>query len=216
MLRSWKSSRQPARRVGILPGALNPVTTAHLELARQGVRQYGLGEVLFLLPQVLPHKEYTGAAFEQRVEMLEAALATEPQFAIGSTDQGLFIYIARECRPVYVPEAEFFFICGRDAAERVVNWDYGPGSRFADMLEEFQMLVAPREGAYSVPAEYAGRIHLLDVPPEVEVCSSSAVRDAIGAGGDWRHLVPPPVAAIIQREGLYAGRVSGVNQAQTP
>ena len=91
MLRFWKRSEAAARRLGILPAAFNPVTAAHLEMARQGAAQYRLDEVLFLLPFTFPHKEFEGASFEQRLEMLEAALAAESRFSIGSTAQGLFI-----------------------------------------------------------------------------------------------------------------------------
>ncbi|MBI3694490.1 MAG: hypothetical protein HY238_06585 [Acidobacteria bacterium] len=197
MLDFWKSSEPRGRRVGILPAAFNPVTLAHLEMARQGVRQYGLDEILFLLPRVFPHKIYTGASFEQRVEMLQAALAAEPHFSIGSTDQGLFLDIARACRPAYGPEAELFFLCGRDAAERIVNWDYGEGPPFADQLGEFQMLVAPRGGPYVAPPEYAGRIHLLDLAPEFEEVCSTAAREGV------ERFVPLAVAEIIRRDRLY-------------
>lgn len=203
MLRFWKTRAAQGRRIGILPAAFNPPTVAHLEIARAAAPQYALDEVLFLLPQVLPHKEFTGANFEQRVEMLRAALAREQQFSIGSTDQGLFIDIARACRPVYTPEAELFFICGRDAAERIVDWDYGSEIAFSEQLQQYELLVAPRGGPYQPPPECASRIHPLDLAPQFEEFSSSAVRDAIAAGQPWEHLVPPAVAEIIRREGLY-------------
>ena len=205
MLRFWKSSSAPerVRRLGILPAAFNPPTIAHLEIARHAARQHALDEVVFLLPEVFPHKGWEGATFEQRVEMLQAALADEPRFSCGSSDKGLFIEIARACRPIY-PEAEFFFLCGRDAAERIMNWDYGAEIPFAAQLEHYQMLVAPRGGPAAIPPAYAGRIHPLDVAPEFESFSSSAVREAIAAGQAWEHLAPGAVAAIIQRDRLYA------------
>jgi len=190
-------------RLGILPSAFNPVTIAHLELARQAMRQYSLDEVLFLLPRVFPHKAYAGPSFEQRLEMLLAAFAAEPQFSVGSTDQGLFIDIVREAQAIYHPQTEFFLICGRDAAERAVNWDYGAGPAFAEQLKEFQMLVAPRGGSWSAPQEYAARIRQIDLPRELQLCSSSGVRDAIAAGRDWEHFVPTPTAEIIRRRQLY-------------
>lgn len=223
MLHLWKSSRAardfPASpqangtatagsavshtRLGILPSAFNPVTVAHLGLARQAQRQYSLGEVLFLLPRVFPHKAYAGPSFEQRLEMLLAAVAGEPEFSVGSTDQGLFIDIVREAQAVYELQTDFFLICGGDAAERAVNWDYGSLPPFAEQLREFQMLVAPRGRFWAAPPEYAARIHQLDLPPELQLCSSSAVRDAIAAGQDWEHLVPTPAAEIIRRQQLY-------------
>jgi len=205
MLRFWKDSETPGRRLGILSAAFNPVTVAHLEMARQARREYRLDEVLFLLPLRLPHKEYTGASLPQRLEMLRAALAAEPQFSIGSTDRGLFLDIARECRPAYGSQAEFFFLCGRDAAERIAAWDYGEEIPFGEQLQQFQMLVAPREGPYLPPREWAGRIHALSVSPGIAAVSSSMVRGAIAAGKAWAHLVPAGAAAIIRRDGLYGG-----------
>jgi nicotinate-nucleotide adenylyltransferase len=208
MLRFRKSAARPAagagRRLGIIPAAFNPPTIAHLEIARAAARQYCLDEVLCLLPQVLPHKEFTGASFEQRVEMLRAAFAGEPQFSIGSTDQGLFIDIARACRSEYGPETELYFICGRDAAERIAHWDYSADIPFAEQLQRYQLLVAPRVGSYQPPPEYAGRIHSLDLRPQFEEFSSSAVRDAIATGCPWEHLVPAAVAEIIRRGPLYS------------
>jgi len=199
MLRFWKSSSTPGRRVGILPAAFNPITNAHLEMARQAVRQYALDEVLLLLPRVFPHKKYAGASFEQRLEVLKAAVAEENRFSIGSTDKGLFIDIARACRLHYGPQAEFFFLCGRDAAERIVGWDYGPGVHFTDLLAEFQMLVAPRGGEYQVPPGCEGRIRPLELPRDLEACSSSAVREAIAAGQPWEHLVPKTAVDAIRK-----------------
>jgi nicotinate-nucleotide adenylyltransferase len=203
MLRFWKNSEKPGRRLGILSAAFNPVTVAHLEIASQARRQYRLDEVLFLLPLRLPHKEYTGANLEQRLEMLRAALASEAQFSIGSTDRGLFLDIARECRPEYGRQAEFFFLCGRDAAERIAAWDYGEEIPFGEQLQHYQLLVAPREGPYVPPPEWAGRVHALSVSPGIGAVSSSMVRGAIAAGGAWAHLVPAGAAVVIRRDRLY-------------
>ncbi len=167
------------------------------------MRQFALDEALLLLPEVFPHKPYTGASFDQRLEMIRAALADEPRFSIASSEAGLFTDIARAARPHYGPDVEFFFVCGRDAAERIVNWDYGAGVSFAKQLQEFQMLVAPRDGPYTPPPEFAARIHQLDTPPALHDCSASVVREAIAAGQPWDHLVPPPAAAIIRRDRLY-------------
>jgi nicotinate-nucleotide adenylyltransferase len=203
MLHFWKASAAPGRRLGILPAAFNPPTLAHLTMAGQALQQYRLDEVLFLLPMELPHKAFSEATFEQRLEMLRAAVAEEPRLSIGSTDRGLFLEIARECRPVYGPEAEFFFLCGRDAAERVIHWDYGPDPPFAEQLSQFQLLVAPRGGPFEPPAEFASRIHPLEMPASLSACSSSAARHAIAAGRPWEQFVPPAVAAIIRRDRLY-------------
>src|SRR5215472_12049714 len=86
-------------RLGVLPGAFNPITVAHMALARAALRH--VDEVVFVLPRVFPHKNYSGASFAERVEMLRAAVAGDQVFSIATADGGLFAEIARECRDAY-------------------------------------------------------------------------------------------------------------------
>src|SRR5438270_12394355 len=89
----------PVRRLGILPGSFNPVTVAHLALARAALAH--VDEVVFVLPRVFPHKNYSGASFGDRVAMLRAAAANQTAFSIATAEGGLFVEIARECREAY-------------------------------------------------------------------------------------------------------------------
>jgi nicotinate-nucleotide adenylyltransferase len=173
-----------------LAGSFNPPTIAHIELALAGSRCVDL--ILFVVPRVFPHKEYSGATLEQRVEMLDAVSPAIPH-AIASTEQGLFIDIARECRDHYGTEVQLSFICGRDAAERILHWDYGRAGVVEEMLREFELLVAPRGGYFSPPAEYHDRIHALQVRGGHEEVSSTEVRERIARGEPWEHLVPEKI-----------------------
>jgi nicotinate-nucleotide adenylyltransferase len=184
------------RRLGILSGSFNPPTRAHLALARAALAE--VDEVLFVLPRAFPHKQYEGASFADRIGMLERAVEDEPRFSIAATDRGLFIEIARECRTVY-DDAALFFLCGRDAAERIVNWDYGDPGAFAEMLEVFELLVAARQGEYIPPEPLAGRIHPLAMETEYDNVSASEVRRRIGCGEDWEELVPESIAPMVKR-----------------
>src|ERR1700678_4416755 len=87
------------RRVGVLAGAFNPVTVAHLALARAALSQ--VDEVVFVLPKLFPHKPYQGAPFAERVEMLRAAIRNETAISIAAANGGLFLEIAAECRQAY-------------------------------------------------------------------------------------------------------------------
>ena len=146
-------------RLGILPGAFNPPTLAHLALARAALGR--LDEVVFVLPRVFPHKDFDGPGFDLRIQMLLAATANQPRFSVASTQGGLFLEIARECRALYGPRPELWFVCGSDAAERIVNWDYGQPGAFQRQLEEFGLLVASRLGGYQPPASMQiGRAHV--------------------------------------------------------
>lgn len=183
-------------RLGILPGSFNPVTIAHLALAKSALA--AVSEVVFVLPRSFPHKLYVGASFPQRVEMLRAALRNEPECSIAASDSGLFVDIAAECRAAYGRNTRLTFICGRDAAERIAQWDYGVPGAFDAMLQQFDLLVAGRAGEFQIPPEWNRFIERLDLPTAFDFVSSSEVRERIAHGETWEHLVPPEVREYVR------------------
>ncbi|MCS7314636.1 MAG: hypothetical protein RMI94_06420 [Bryobacterales bacterium] len=185
--------------LGVLAGTFNPPTRAHLALARAALGR--VEEVLFVLPRRFPHKPYEGPSFEDRVRMLELALQELPRTSLAASEGGLFIEIARECRAAYPPATELFFVCGRDAAERIVHWDYGRPDAIREQLREYQLLVAPRRGVWRPPDELADRIHPLAMEEGYDEVSATEVRERIRSGRPWRHLVPESIAEMV--EGLY-------------
>jgi nicotinate-nucleotide adenylyltransferase len=181
--------------LGILAGSFNPPTVAHLELALAASRS--VQEILWVVPRAFPHKDYFGATLEQRIELLVATGLAIPQ-SVAVTDQGLFVDIARECRRHYDPGTRLYFICGQDAAERILTWDYGRPDVAAEMLCEFELLVAPRGGHFEPPEEHRHRIHALSVESGHEEVSSTQVRERIARGEPWEHLVPEKIAGRVR------------------
>ena len=106
--------------------------------------------------------------------------------------------IARECREAYGPNPELYFLCGRDAAERAVNWDYGRPGAFAEQLREYQLLIAPRRGIYAPPEELRGRIHTLEMEDDYDELSASEVRRRISSGEAWERLVPEAIVGMVR------------------
>lgn len=196
MIEFYRRAPVVPQRLGILSGTFNPPTRAHLALARAAEVQ--VDEVLFVLPRQFPHKVYEGASFEERIEMLQLSAADERRFSIASTGGGLFIDIARECRDAY-GEAALLFLCGRDAAERIVNWDYGAPGAFGAMLDVFELRVASRSGDYQPPPELADRIQPLPMEPDYDEVSATDVRERIARGQPWEHLVPEPIIPLVRR-----------------
>jgi nicotinate-nucleotide adenylyltransferase len=188
-------------RLGILPGTFNPVTIAHLALAEAGLRW--VDEVLFVLPRELPHKEFTGASFAERIAMLGAALAGQPAFSLASSEGGLFLEIAAECRREYGADVRLWFLCGRDAAERIVDWDYGQPGALRAMLRGFGLLVAGREGSYNPPPEIRQAIHPLELPGEYDAVSATGVREGIARGEPGDLMIPEAARALARR--IYRG-----------
>ncbi len=191
-------------RLGILPGTFNPITIAHLALASSA--RNVCDEVLFVLPRVFPHKPYSGATLEQRLELIEAAVDGHSGFSLGISEAGLFVEIANECRNAYGPGVRLSFLCGRDAAERIANWDYGAPEAFPNMLRRFDLLIARRQGEYTPPAELAAGMDRLNLPDGLDPVSATEVRQRIARGEAWEHLVPPAiqerVRTIYGRNGL--------------
>ncbi|MGI8992308.1 MAG: nicotinate-nicotinamide nucleotide adenylyltransferase [Bryobacteraceae bacterium] len=190
-----RASGNPGR-LGILSGAFNPPTRAHLALAQSGLS--AVDEVLFVLPRVFPHKNFDGPGFEDRVKMLLACTAGEPRFSVGAAKGGLYVEIVRECRGPYGSRTEIAALCGRDAAERMVTWDYGHPDAARSMLEEFEMLVASRHGSYEPPVELRHRIRNLPIDPGCSAISATEVRARIRRGDPWRPLVPESIAELVR------------------
>jgi nicotinate-nucleotide adenylyltransferase len=192
----------PVGRLGILAGTFNPVTVAHLALSDAALNCAAVDQVVLILPRALPHKEFAGADFGQRVDMLTQALAKRTHYAVAASAGGLFIDIARECRLCYPPDTRLRFLCGTDAAERIVNWDYGAPGAFSGMLREFDLLVASRHGPYIPLPEYRKAIHPLPLAGDFEHVSASEVRARAASGAPWEHLVPPAIREQVRK--IYA------------
>ncbi len=193
----YNQSVETLLRIGILPGTFNPPTRAHLALAEAGLRE--LDQVIFVLPRNLPHKEYSGVSFEQRRELLLSAIRHEPRYTAAFPEAGLFIDIARELRPSVHHEAQLVFLCGRDAAERIVNWDYGSPGAFTRMLEEFHLWVASRNGDYLPPATLQSKIKAITPGIHCDHISATEVRERILRSEPWKELVPETIADEVYR-----------------
>jgi nicotinate (nicotinamide) nucleotide adenylyltransferase len=182
------------QRLAVLPATFNPPTLAHVALAEASLQH--ADAALMVLPRVLPHKEYAGVTFDDRLEMLRRLARARPTFAAAVSEGGLFIDIAQEVQTQF-PGAKLFVVCGRDAAERIINWDYGDHSTLEHMLEMFQLLVAPRCGVYTPPAHLQHAVRSLDVRG-YDDCSSTEVRSRISANTPWTHLVPEDLVEVIR------------------
>ena len=188
--------REGVRKVGLLAGGFNPPTLAHLSLLRAagGV----LDAVACVVPRRYPHKDFSGADFDQRIGML-AALG----FPVLASDRGLFIDIAREFRRDIAAgaEVELHFLCGRDAAERIVSWDYGDELVGIErQLTEYRLLVAARQGEYEPPSHLRHGVSNLAMEAGYDEVSSTLVRELLIQGNEgWRQHVPQEIHDLVGR-----------------
>ncbi len=203
-----RRSKDQGRRLGVLPGTFNPVTLAHLALAEAALKV--VDEVVFVLPRQFPHKAYSGASLDQRIELLGLALEGKRRFSAAICERGLFVEIAGECREAYGADVRLSFLCGRDAAERIANWDYGHPGAFLEMLEQFDFLVAGRSGEYRPPEGLSSSFARLDLNGTFDHVSASEVRTRIGRGEPWEHLVPEAVRRRVRE--IYTQGKNAINR----
>ena len=195
-----KFFRKPASaptRLGVFPGTFNPVTNAHLALAEAAIQV--LDHVVLVLPMQFPHKAVSGASLDERLDMLGQVVENNPRLSIATTEGGLYWDIAREFRAALGAGLEVVFVCGRDAAERIVTWDYGSPGAAAAMRREFRLLVAARGGPYHPPPEWQSSIEVLPLDPCFEEVSASEIRRRAAAGEPWEHLAPAAIHPHIRK-----------------
>lgn len=183
-------------RIGVFGGTFDPVHVGHLAIALAALEEVPLDRVLFVLARRSPLKaDGPEASEDDRLRMLEAAIADEPRFAISRLE-------LERPGPSYTvdtleslrDQGDLFLILGADAADELDKW------RDPERVRELATLVvAPRPG-WSPPSRadrtIALRSPLLDV-------SSRQLRAMARSGRSLRYLVPDPVRRHIEARGLY-------------
>ena len=201
-------------RVGLLGGTFNPPHVAHLVCAQEALLQLELERVLLVPVAVPPHKaveDDPGA--EHRVAMCEAAVVGDDRLGVSRVDvdrpgPSYTVDTLRALRAV-APDDELVFVVGGDMAHSLPNWrepeailalaELGVAEREEVRRADIVERLAPLDGA-------AERVRFFAMP-RLDV-SSSLLRRRAAAGLPLRYLVPDAVAAYVEREGLYRGRLS--------
>jgi nicotinic acid mononucleotide adenylyltransferase len=205
-MRFIRRPRKESRSIAVFCGAFHPPTVAHLALATSA-REH-VDEVMWVMPERFPHKEYERVGLEGRLALIEGATSDAIAVARGS----LFFEIAAEAEAAL--GASVRLLIGEDGARRVVDWDYGLDREahlnyLAANLQRYPVLTARREATWDVPtelADYFAWMALADAHADV---SSTVVRMAIDNGAPWRHLVPEPIHTLVEELYGSAGKASG-------
>lgn len=207
------ATQQRPGRIGILGGTFDPVHVGHLAAGEEARERLGLERVLFV-PAGEPWQK-AGRAIspaEDRVAMLELALAGNPWFEVSTIEvdrpgpsysvDTVEALVAAQRTAGHEPDV--WFILSAEAAHGLATWH-----RPERLLAACRLAVVPRPGAAPFdPAELEAiapgstdRAVVLDAP-RLDL-SGTAIRARIRAGRSTRYLVPDPVAAYIAAHGLY-------------
>ena len=186
-------------RLAIFGGTFDPIHSAHLKVAREAVRQFGLSKVLFVPASRPPHKgDTTSADYEDRFRMVELACRGEPLLEASrleaSDSVSYSISTVEKARAMLGPRDEFFFLIGADAFAEVQTWH-----RWEDVVRLVDFIVVTRPGhSYQIPP--GARVHTLET---LELPVSSSELRARLAAGETPAEIPPQVLAYIRERGLY-------------
>ena len=195
-------------RIGVFGSAFNPPHLGHVAILAAAIEQLDMDRVLVVPTGNSYHKEVDmDPGKEVRLRLAEAAFGSISGVGISrvEVDGDGPSYTCETLEEIerLFPDSEIQLLMGADAAKNFAGWH-----RPERILELASVAVAPRieVARGEVESAFAGlgvksRFHFLEMD-EVAI-SSSRVRQLIGNGGDYRHLVPQPVAEIIENEDLY-------------
>lgn len=196
-------------RLGIMGGTFDPIHFGHLVTAEEALVQFNLGRVIFMpvgRPARKTGTEVTSA--EHRYLMSVIATAANPDFEVSRMEierPGVTYTVDTldALRDIHGTQAELFFITGADAVWEIVTWK--DAERFAGLVT---FIAATRPG-YDLDAargQHAEELASIDIQfmgvPALAI-SSTDIRSRVAERRPIRYLVPEPVAAYIQKYGLY-------------
>lgn len=211
--------------LALLGGTFDPVHVGHLRAAIEAREALAADEIRLLPCALPPHREQPEVGAEQRLRMLEAAIAGLP--GVRADEREL-----RRSGPSYtydtllsvraeVGEARpLVLVLGADAFAGLPGWH-----RWRELIAQAHIAVLTRPDAHGLidprleellatagtadPGDLRrtprGRLLRLQIPPLP--LSSTLVRERLRQGRSVRFLVPDAVLALIEANGWYgAGR----------
>jgi nicotinate-nucleotide adenylyltransferase len=193
--------------LGILGGTFDPPHNAHLALAEGALRQLPLIRVMWVLTPDPPHKDDRITPYPLRREMLLAAIAGNPLFALNEVEaerRGPH-YMVDTLRILHqrIPDTEFTLLLGGDSLRDILRWHHPK-----QLIRLCKLAVLRRPGTRVGMARLekfvpgiSKRTVFIEAPP-VQI-SSTSIRSLVREGKTIAGQVPPAVGDIIRRNGLY-------------
>lgn len=197
------------RRVAIMGGAFDPLHYGHLVTAQTVYDSFDVDKVVIMPLGEAPHKNMSSATAEERYEMIKAAVADNPAFAVSSME------IERKGKTYTVdtlseikknnPNTEIYFVMGADEITSVERW-----KQPEKLLKMCDFIAVTRPGfdnekvknkIDSIRKKYGCNIFFLEVP-SLDI-SSTELREKIRSGKNVKYLIPKETEKYIADHDLY-------------
>ena len=196
-------------RVGIFGGTFDPPHLGHLILADEALHQLKLERLLWVLTPDPPHKQgQTISPWQQRLELVQAALADNPAFEISRVDidrPGPH-YAVDTVRVLHdqLPGEELFYLMGGDSLHDLPTW-YQP-QELVRLCAQFAVMHRPSDAIDLQTLEVllpgiGAKVHFIEAPM-LEI-SSGDIRERAASGQPFRYFLSPSVYNLVQSERYY-------------
>lgn len=183
-------------------GTFDPIHHGHLAAADEVAHLLNLDEVLFIpTGQPWQKSDRLVSPAEDRYLMTVIATASNPAFRVSRQEvdregQTYTVDTLRELR-AQRPDVELFFITGADALTQILGWKASE-----EILDLAHFVGVTRPGYelkdHGLPED---KVTLLEIP--ALAISSSDIRERFRTGAATRYLLPPGVAAYVDKRHLY-------------
>jgi len=217
------SSRHPPRSaaaIGLFGGTFDPIHFGHLRAALEAREKLGLASLRLLPAGDPPHRSDTVATAQQRLDMLDLAIASCPGLQVDDRE-------LRRAGPSYMVDTlaevrleagtvPLLLLVGQDAANALDTWH-----RWRELFSLAHLVVMRRPDAHfrctgelrqqieqrrvAQPADLlqapAGRVLPLEVT-QLDI-SSTLIRRLLAEDHSPQFLLPDPVLEYIRRQRLY-------------
>ena len=206
--------------IAIFGGTFDPVHLGHLNMASQCVNTFNLS-TLYFMPCALPaHKAAPGISTAHRINMLNAAIAPYPHFALdlrelNRTGPSYSLLSLQELRAEH-PDTPILFLMGMDSFNNLDKWYewqaitqlchivvyHRPGQTCNpnEALESY-ISNAHTEAPQQLAAHNFGKLYFL--PGETLDAASSTIREQLKKTNKNNELLPEPVSHYIKQHQLY-------------
>ena len=196
-------------RIGLFGGTFDPPHLGHLILAGEACAQLHLDRLLWVLTPTPPHKlGQPITPSEQRLDMVELAIAGDPLFELSRVelDRPGPHYTLDTVRQVQAdhPQADVILLIGGDSLRDLPTW-----RQAADLVSacrEIGVMRRPGDSADLSALEsplpgIGSKVRFVDAPL-LEIASSE-IRRRASQGEPFRYYVPAAVHEYILRHRLY-------------
>jgi nicotinate-nucleotide adenylyltransferase len=217
-------SVQRIRRLGVIAGSFNPLTSAHVALAEAARRELSLEAMLFAISEVAVDKEEaTVAALEDRLLLLSLCTRDLLSFGLAVLNRGLYADQAQALDHALPQVRELLFVVGLDKAIQIFDPRYyiDRDQALGRLFGLASLVVAPR-GDRGLPdledlmkrpenGPYRDRVLPLAMPHQYRHLASSDVRELVRRGVPLAGQLPNEAVAFIEKTGAYRspGRLPG-------